>query len=94
MGQRQVGILVLTRIEVSVRSHFPFRFGYRLPGGESYADLVQRVSPFVLELERLTAPVLVVAHQSVLQVLYAYFKGIPVETAPFYNCTCLNELHA
>jgi len=57
-------------------------FHFRFPNGESYADLVQRLDPFVLQLERFTVPVLVVVHESVLQVLYCYFKNIPIEQSP------------
>jgi len=61
------------------------RFNFRFPGGESYRDLVQRVKPFVLELEELSVPVLVIANQSTLQVLYTYFKDIPVADSPYYD---------
>ena len=36
----------------------------------------------VVELERIRAPVVVVSHVSTLQVLYAYFRAIPVADAP------------
>ena len=52
-------------------------FHYRIPGGESYFDLVQRMSSFVIELERETRCVLVVSHLSTLQVLYGYLVGRP-----------------
>ena len=53
----------------------------RFPGGESYADLLQRIEPFLIELEQQTSPVLVVSHLSVLQMLSAYFTGLPLEEA-------------
>lgn len=56
---------------------------YRYPRGESYLDIVARVEPVIIELERQRAPVLVVAHQAVLRVLYAYFTGSPQENIPF-----------
>jgi len=61
------------------------RFNYRLPGGESFADIIQRLRAFVLELEHLTVPVLIISSQSPIQGLYTYFKHIDVETAPYYN---------
>jgi len=61
------------------------RFNYRLPGGESFADLIQRLRAFVLELEQLTAPLLIISHSAPIQGLYTYFKSIDVETAPYYN---------
>lgn len=51
-------------------------FHYRLPGGESFEDVVHRTEPFVIELERQTKPCLVIAHLSSLRVLMAYFLGI------------------
>lgn len=42
----------------------------RIPGGESYADLVDRLDPLVIELERISqSPVLVISHLSTLQVV-------------------------
>ncbi|MBM4343019.1 MAG: 6-phosphofructo-2-kinase/fructose-2,6-bisphosphatase [Deltaproteobacteria bacterium] len=49
------------------------KLNYRYPRGESYVDVTQRLEPVILELEREREPVLVVGHQAVLRVLYAYF---------------------
>jgi len=57
-------------------------FNHRIPGGESYRDLVQRLDPFITELERTNTGVLVVSHLSTLQVLYGYFLGCPAEKCP------------
>ncbi|XP_074597769.1 6-phosphofructo-2-kinase/fructose-2,6-bisphosphatase-like isoform X3 [Brevipalpus obovatus] len=48
------------------------KFHYRYPKGESYEDLVARLEPVIMELER-QENVLVVAHQAVLRCLLAYF---------------------
>lgn len=56
------------------------KFNYRYPRGESYADVVQRVHPIIVELERQRQPVLIVSHQATLRVLYAYLMGIPQDT--------------
>lgn len=48
------------------------KFSYRYPRGESYEDLVARLEPVIMELERQTN-VLVVSHQAVLRCLLAYF---------------------
>lgn len=48
------------------------KFGYRYPRGESYEDLVARLEPVIMELERQTN-VLVISHQAVLRCLLAYF---------------------
>jgi broad specificity phosphatase PhoE/predicted kinase len=58
----------------------PFR--YRVPGGESYADLVKRLAPFVLHMERTTAPMLIVSHMSVLQILRGYMMNKSWEEIP------------
>lgn len=58
------------------------KFRYRYPRGESYRDLIARLEPVVLELERQTEPVLVVAHQAVLRALYSYLAGTPPAECP------------
>ena len=55
------------------------KFLYRYPRGESYTDLIARLEPLAHELERPREPVLIVAHQAILRVLYAYFMGFPRE---------------
>jgi broad specificity phosphatase PhoE/predicted kinase len=50
---------------------------YRYPGGESYDDVIQRLDPVVIDLERQRRPVLILAHQAVLRALYAYLMNIP-----------------
>lgn len=48
------------------------KFTYRYPRGESYEDLVVRLEPVMMELER-QGNVLVVSHQAVLRCVLAYF---------------------
>ncbi|KAF6717074.1 6-phosphofructo-2-kinase/fructose-2,6-bisphosphatase 3 [Oryzias melastigma] len=48
------------------------KYYYRYPAGESYQDLVQRVEPVIMELER-QENVLVICHQAVMRCLLAYF---------------------
>ena len=43
--------------------------------GESYEDVIQRLDPVIIQLERQRRPVLVIAHKAVLRALYAYLKG-------------------
>jgi broad specificity phosphatase PhoE len=61
----------------------PYRV--RVPGGECYADVVHRLEPFVIELERTKNPVLVISHLSTLQVLMCYFTGHPVEKCTTFD---------
>ncbi|KAL8136657.1 hypothetical protein V2J09_002658 [Rumex salicifolius] len=55
---------------------------YRYPRGESYLDVIQRLEPVIIELERQRAPVVVVSHQAVLRALYAYFADRPLNEIP------------
>ncbi|XP_031637687.1 6-phosphofructo-2-kinase/fructose-2,6-bisphosphatase isoform X3 [Contarinia nasturtii] len=58
------------------------KFYYRYPRGESYEDLVARLEPVIMELER-QGNVLVVSHQAVLRCLLAYFLDKPAEELPY-----------
>jgi len=51
------------------------------PGGESFMDVIQRLEGLLIEVESSTRPVLVVSHITVLQLLVAYFRGLPLEEA-------------
>ncbi|XP_061266245.1 6-phosphofructo-2-kinase/fructose-2,6-bisphosphatase 1 isoform X1 [Bos javanicus] len=63
-----------------IQEHYPEEFAlrdqdkyrYRYPKGESYEDLVQRLEPVIMELER-QENVLVICHQAVMRCLLAYF---------------------
>lgn len=55
---------------------------YRYPRGESYADVIQRLEPVIVELERQRAPVLVIGHQAIVRTLYGYLMGRPQEECP------------
>jgi len=59
------------------------KFRYRYPRGESYQDVIQRLAPVIIEMERSRRPLLIVAHQAVVRLLYAYIMGIPPEKAPY-----------
>ncbi|KAL7201457.1 hypothetical protein ACSBR1_033208 [Camellia fascicularis] len=55
---------------------------YRYPRGESYLDVIQRLEPVIIELERQRAPVVVISHQAVLRALYSYFADRPLKEVP------------
>ena len=59
------------------------KFRYRYPRGESYYDVIQRLEPVIVELERQRSPVLVIAHQAVLRALYGYLMGKPQDECPY-----------
>jgi len=54
---------------------------YRYPKGESYMDVIKRVETVMLHMQRHKDPILIVAHQAVLRVVYTYFMGLPREEA-------------
>ncbi|XP_071532087.1 6-phosphofructo-2-kinase/fructose-2,6-bisphosphatase-like isoform X2 [Panulirus ornatus] len=58
------------------------KFSYRYPRGESYEDLVARLEPVIMELER-QGNVLLIAHQAVLRCLLAYFLDEPSDELPY-----------
>ena len=58
------------------------KLSYRYPRGESYLDVVSRLDPLVQEIESYREPLLIVGHQGVLRLIYAYLVGRPREEAP------------
>jgi 6-phosphofructo-2-kinase/fructose-2,6-biphosphatase 2 len=56
---------------------------YRYPqGGESYTDVIARIEPCILELERMSTPILLIVHRAVARCLYSYFLDLPAEEIP------------
>ncbi|VDK42692.1 unnamed protein product [Anisakis simplex] len=60
------------------------KYHYRYPSGESYEDLVSRLEPVIMELER-QSNVLVVSHQAVLRCILAYFDNKNPQELPYLN---------
>ena len=58
---------------------------YRYPQGESYEDVIRRIDPVIIELERQLSPILIIAHQAVLRTLYGYLNGTPREDIPYLS---------
>lgn len=56
------------------------KLGYRYPRGESYYDIIARLDD-VIKVETFREPALIVSHQAVLRLLYAYLVGIPKDQA-------------
>ncbi|KAM9444473.1 6-phosphofructo-2-kinase/fructose-2,6-bisphosphatase 4a isoform 1-T1 [Clarias gariepinus] len=71
-------------LEFALRDQDKYR--YRYPKGESYEDLVQRLEPVIMELER-QENVLVICHQAVMRCLLAYFLDKPAEELPYLKCS-------
>ena len=59
------------------------KLAYRYPRGESYLDVIERLSALIIEIERQRKPLLIVAHQAVVRVLFAYFTHAPLRQCPF-----------
>ncbi|KAL5457516.1 hypothetical protein EMCRGX_G034782 [Ephydatia muelleri] len=58
------------------------KFHYRYPRGESYEDLVHRLEPVIMELER-QQNVLVICHQAVMRCILAYFLDKDIKELPY-----------
>ena len=58
------------------------KFTYRYPQGESYQDLVARLEPCIMELER-RDNILVICHQAVARCLLAYFLDKTSDELPY-----------
>ncbi|CAD6915166.1 unnamed protein product [Tilletia controversa] len=58
------------------------KFNYRYRGGESYRDVVVRLEPVIMELER-QENILIIGHQAILRALYAYFHSLSQEELPY-----------
>ncbi|XP_053577173.1 6-phosphofructo-2-kinase/fructose-2,6-bisphosphatase 4 isoform X2 [Bombina bombina] len=70
-------------LEFALRDQDKYR--YRYPKGESYEDLVQRLEPVIMELER-QENVLVICHQAVMRCLLAYFLDKSARELPYLIC--------
>ncbi|ORX95444.1 bifunctional 6-phosphofructo-2-kinase/fructose-2,6-bisphosphate 2-phosphatase [Basidiobolus meristosporus CBS 931.73] len=58
------------------------KFNYRYRGGESYRDVVHRLEPVIMELER-QHNILIIGHQAIVRCLYAYFLNYSHEDLPY-----------
>ncbi|CAO3592060.1 unnamed protein product [Absidia cylindrospora] len=58
------------------------KFNYRYRGGESYRDVVHRLEPIIMDLER-QEDILIVGHQAIIRCLYGYFMNYNQEDLPY-----------
>lgn len=68
---------------------------YRYPNGESYLDVIQRLEPIILELERCESDrVLIIAHRALLRCILAYFLDTKHADVPYMEIPlhCVTEL--
>ncbi|CAG8650174.1 9692_t:CDS:10 [Funneliformis mosseae] len=68
--------------EYNERINNKLYFRYPGMGGESYLDVIHRVNPLIVELERMTDDILIVTHKVVLRILLAYFLDVEKEKVP------------
>jgi len=68
------------------------KLAYRYPRGESYLDVIARLEPMVIEMERHREPVLIVAHQGILRIIYAFYKGLSRAEAPYVSIPLNNVI--
>jgi broad specificity phosphatase PhoE len=59
------------------------KLAYRYPRGESYLDVIARLEPMIMEMERHREPLLIISHQGILRIIYAFYMGLRREDAPF-----------
>ncbi|OJD15321.1 hypothetical protein AJ78_04405 [Emergomyces pasteurianus Ep9510] len=79
--------------ERRIRSEYPDEvakheldpYHHRYPRAESYHDLAVRLEPIILELERERNDLLIIAHESVLRVLYGYLMACNAADIPFLS---------
>ncbi|CAB62425.1 6PF2K domain-containing protein [Schizosaccharomyces pombe] len=68
--------------EAELRNNDKFHYRYR--GGESYMDVVRRLEPIIMELER-QGDVFIICHQAILRCIYGYYHNLSLEELPFIN---------
>ncbi|KAF2092956.1 bifunctional 6-phosphofructo-2-kinase/fructose-2,6-bisphosphate 2-phosphatase [Rhizodiscina lignyota] len=72
--------------EFERRKHDKMQYRYPGPGGEGYLDVIHRLRPVIVELERMTDHCLLITHRSVARVLLAYFKGLKRDDVADLDC--------
>ena len=60
------------------------KYHFRYPSGESYEDVVSRLEPVIMELER-QGNILAVSHQAIIRCILAYFYDRPLNELPYID---------
>ena len=61
------------------------KLAYRYPRGESYLDVIARLEPIIIEMERHREPLLIIGHQGILRIIYAFYMGLSRAEAPYVS---------
>ena len=72
------------------------KFNFKYPEGESYYDLIIRIKEFILELNRLDKPILIISHNAVIRVIFSYYlnykhQDIPHIEIPLHSLFCIEN---
>jgi broad specificity phosphatase PhoE len=66
----------------TIRHHNKYKTAW--PCGESYHDLALRMENFLINIENFDEDIIIIAHQAVCRIIYAYLTDINVE-----KCVCM-----
>lgn len=80
-GMSQEEIKRRLPLQYNAYSRDPYH--HRFQRGESYQDVATRLEPLILEMEGHWGDLLIIAHESVLRVLYGYLMACSVDDIPF-----------
>ena len=61
------------------------KLAYRYPRGESYLDVIARLEPMIIEMERHREPLLIIGHQGILRIIYAFYMGLSRSESPYVS---------
>jgi broad specificity phosphatase PhoE len=61
------------------------KLAYRYPRGESYLDVIARLEPIIIEMERHQEPLVIIGHQAILRIIYAFYIGKTRAEAPYLS---------
>ena len=85
-GMTYEKIKTIHRDEYELRQRDKLQYRYPGPGGEGYLDVINRLRPVIVELERMTDHCLLITHRSVARVLLAYFMGLRRDQVADLDC--------
>lgn len=85
-GMTYEEIKTIHRDEYELRQRDKLQYRYPGPGGEGYLDVINRLRPVIVELERMTDHCLLITHRSVARVLLAYFMGLRRDQVADLDC--------